>query len=101
MGGADRGTAIQRGPAHGSNFDSSVPSATTHHQNHFVVRGRLKSSSPLRRLFSLSVDVADAVALPHIRRGPLFFLESPCSAQPVTWWARFLSFSSRFRPCIR
>lgn len=75
--------------------------ATIHHQNHFVGRGCLKSSSPLRRLLLLSVDVADAVALPHIRRGSLFFLEPHCSAQPLTWWARFLSFSSRFRPCIR
>lgn len=61
LGGADRGAAIQRGPADGSNFDSSVPSAT-HYQNHFVGRGRLKFSSPSRRLLSLSVDVADAVA---------------------------------------
>lgn len=30
------GVAIQRGPAHGLNFDSLVPSAA-HHQNHFVV----------------------------------------------------------------
>lgn len=73
MGGADRGGSLQRGPADGLNFYSRVPSAA-HHQNHVVGRGRLKSSSPSRRLlsFSLSVAVAVAVVSHCIRRGSPF-----------------------------
>lgn len=98
LGGVDRGGSIQGGRPMGLNFYSSVRSAY-HHQNHFAGKGRSKSSSPSRRLLSLSVDVAlhtPWVAIPS-------FTISSAQAQPLTRLvgAWFLSFSSRSRPCIR
>lgn len=86
VGGADRGVSIQRGPA-GLDSYSAVPSATHHQENQFVDRACLKSSTPSRRLLSLSVDDALPCLALHSPCVARLSSSTPCSAQPLTWWA--------------